>query len=155
MSFHSSRVRSSSGNTLDLAMKSHYFHYIDLYLQFCHLLILINTVCIRACIYTLNRPASRQEHFPTSTHSLYKIQYLDESDLEPQPKQMDEGALLAHHRWPATSTASYDKLVRSALGLGCGYCTKSMYEIWHDEHAVWKRLRSREALLPSVVMAMV
>ena len=53
---------------------------------------------------------------------LYSI---DESGVEPQPEQMAECALLAHHR----KLTSYDQLVRSVLGLGCGFCTKSMYEM--------------------------
>ena len=57
---------------------------------------------------------------------------IDESGLEPQPEQMAECALLAYH----SNLTSYDQLVRSALGLGCGSCTKLMYEIWHEEHAV-------------------
>ena len=55
-----------------------------------------------------------------------------EEGLEPQPEQMAECALLAHHR----KLISYDQLVRSALSLGCGPCTKSMYDIWHEGHAV-------------------
>ena len=80
----------------------------------------------------------------TSRHPHILCMYsIDESGLEPQPEQMAECALLAHHR----KRTSYDQLVRSVIGLGYGSCTKSMYEIWHEEHAVWKRLRSREALL--------
>ena len=78
-------------------------------------------------------PASRQEYFPTSTYSLYiQLYSIDESGLEPQPERMAECALLAHHR----NLTSFDQLVRSALGLGCGSFTKSMYEIWHEEHDV-------------------
>ena len=69
----------------------------------------------------------------TSRHPHILCMYsIDESGLEPQPEQMAECALLAHHR----KLTSYDQLVRSVLGLGCGSCTKSMYAIWHEQHAV-------------------
>ena len=41
-----------------------------------------------------------------------------------------------HHK-----LTSYEQLVRSALGLGCGSCTKWIYEIWHEGYAGWKYLR--------------
>ena len=43
--------------------------------------------------------------------------------------------------WPKISTKlgdllnSYDQLLRSALGLGRGPCTKSKYKMWHKGHA--------------------
>ena len=97
-------------------MKSHYFDYIELCPPFRHLLLYEGWSLVRVVV--------RQ--------GFYCIYSIDESGLEPQPERMAECALLAHHRM----LTSYDELVRSALGLGCGSCTKSMYEIWHEEHDV-------------------
>ena len=80
-------------------------------------------------IHTIVQPAGKNTS--RHPHILY-IYSIDESGLEPQPERMAECALLAHHHM----LTSYDELVRSALGLGCGSCTKSMSDIWHEEHDV-------------------
>ena len=59
-------------------MKSHYFDYIKIFPPFCHPLIhglmFWLTQFVQEHASTHNSPASRQEHFQTSTHSLY-VQY--------------------------------------------------------------------------------
>ena len=89
-----------------------------------------------------NSPASRQEHFLTSTHYLY-VQY------RWVRSRTSSGGDCALSEWRVhrRKLTSYDQLVQSALSLGCGFCTKLKYDIWHEWHALWRHLRFGEALL--------
>ena len=77
------------------------------------------TQCVQEHTSMHNSPASRQEHFLTSTHSLY-VQYR----LVRSRTSSGADCVLSEWRVHRRKLTSYEQLVQSALSLRCGFCTK-------------------------------
>ena len=138
-------------------MKSHYFDYIEICPPFRHPLIILYglmfwlTQFVQEHASTHNSPASRQEHFLTSTHyfvcRVLMSQVLNHNRSRcPSVHCRSDESIIAS--WPAM-TNWFNQL----LGLGCGSCTKWLYDILHEGYAGWKCLRLGEALLPTCLLS--